>query len=177
MPAPTSDTLAMSPSWVTPPAPIWAATSLTTFSATAMSALGIVKEMSVVPSFEVFCTIMSTLMFDAASGSNSAAETPGRSGTALTVTLASDTSWTTAEMIGSSMFGSSLVTQVPGSQVKLERTWRATCGCGRTRPSAAPAPARRRPAISSISSKWTWDSLRACGTSRGSAENTPVTSV
>ncbi len=49
MPAPTIETLAMSPSWLTPPAPICAATSATTFSATPMSALGTVKEMSVRP--------------------------------------------------------------------------------------------------------------------------------
>ena len=91
-----------------------------------MSAIGIVKLMSVWPSVEVFCTIMSTLTLAAASGSNSAAETPGRSGTPSTVTFASLTSVTTPEMIGSSIAGSSKVTHVPGSQVKLERTWRGT---------------------------------------------------
>ena len=82
--------------------------------------------MSVWPSVEVFWTIMSTLTFFAASGSNSAADTPGWSGTPSTVTFASLTSVTTPEMIGSSMEGSSLVTHVPGSQVKLERTWSGT---------------------------------------------------
>ena len=39
-----------------------------------MSALGTVKLMSVVPSVDVFCTIMSTLTLASASGSNSAAD-------------------------------------------------------------------------------------------------------
>ena len=42
-----------------------------------MSAIGIVKLMSVVPSVDVFCTIMSTLTLASASGSKSAADTPG----------------------------------------------------------------------------------------------------
>ena len=71
-------------------------------SATTMSADGIVKLMSVAPSVDVFCTIMSTLTLAAASGSNSAAEIPGRSGTPSTVTFDSLTSVTTPEMIGSS---------------------------------------------------------------------------
>ena len=69
---------------------------------------------------------MSTLTLAAASGSNRAAETPGRSGTPRTVTLASLASVTTPEMIGSSMDGSSEVTHVPGSQVNEERTWSGT---------------------------------------------------
>ena len=48
---------------------------------------------------------MSTLTLAAASGSNSAAEMPGRSGTAMTVTFDSLMSVTTPEMIGSSMLG------------------------------------------------------------------------
>ena len=57
---------------------------------------------------------------------NSRAAMPGWSGTPVTVTLASDVSWVTAEMIGCSIEGSSSVTQVPGSQVKLERTCSGT---------------------------------------------------
>ncbi len=68
-----------------------------------MSAEGIVKLMSVIPSVEVFWTIMSTLMLAPASDSNSAAEIPGRSGTPSTVTFDSLTSVTTPEMIGSSI--------------------------------------------------------------------------
>ena len=51
----------MSASWVTPLAPISPATRLTIVSETPMSAIGTVKLMSVWPSVEVFCTIMSTL--------------------------------------------------------------------------------------------------------------------
>ena len=51
---------------------------------------------------------------------------PGRSGTWKIVTFASEASWVTPEMIGCSMFGSSSCTQVPGSQVKLDRTCTGT---------------------------------------------------
>ena len=44
----------------------------------------------------------------------------------LLVTFASEVSWVTPEMIGCSMFGSSSVTQVPCSQVKLDRTCTGT---------------------------------------------------
>ena len=72
-------------------------------SATFMSADGIVKLMSVVPSVDVFWTIMSTFTLASASGSNSVAEIPGRSGTPSTVTFDSLLSVTTPEMIGSSI--------------------------------------------------------------------------
>ena len=80
-------------------------------------------------------------------------------------------------MMGSSMFGSSVVIQVPGSQVKLERTCSATpwLRANSTERSASTRPPA--PDISSISSKFTWTSLRARGAMRGSAEKTPVTSV
>ena len=96
----------MSASWFTPVAPISAATRATIDSAVTRSAFGIVKLMSVLPSCDVFCTIMSTLTLAAANGSNSAAEMPGRSGTERMVTFASLVSVTTPEMIGSSMLGS-----------------------------------------------------------------------
>ena len=177
MPAPTSDTLAMSSSCVTALAPISSETRCTIDSDWAMSAIGIVKLMSVVPSVDVFWTIMSTFTFAAASGSNSAAEMPGRSGTPSTVTLASVMSVTTPEMIGSSTEGSSLVTHVPCSQVKAERTWRGTSWLRANSTERRASTLEPAPAISSISSKWTLASLRACGTMRGSAVNTPVTSV
>ena len=94
-------------SWVTPAAPTSAATWATISSATRMSAFGIVKLMSVVPSFDVFWTIMSTLTFAPASGSNSAAEIPAGRARQMIVTFDSETSVTTPEMIGSSMLGSS----------------------------------------------------------------------
>ena len=61
-----------------------------------MSADGIVKLMSVDPSVDVFCTIMSSLTLASASGSNSDAEIPGLSGTPSTVTFDSPASVTLA---------------------------------------------------------------------------------
>ena len=90
-----------------------------------MSAFGTVKEMSVVP-------VLRGVLHDHVDVDvrrRPAARTARprcRAGRArrATVTLASLTRRvTTPEMIGSSMLGSSSVTQVPGSQVKLERTW------------------------------------------------------
>ena len=142
-----------------------------------MSALGTVKLMSVWPSVDVFWTIMSTTTLRAASGSNNAADTPGWSGTPSTVTLASLASVTTPEMIGSSMPGSSKLTHVPCSQVKLDRTWIGTLWLRANSTDRRASTFDPAPAISSISSKWTRASLRASGTMRGSALNTPVTSV
>ena len=130
-----------------------------------------------VPWADVFCTIMSTLIDLSASARNSRAATPGRSGTPLTVTLASDVSWVTAVTTASSMSASSSTTQVPGSQVKLLRTcsgtlWlraNSTARSIRTRPPVA--------AISSISSNEIRLMRCASGTIRGSAVKTPVTSV
>ena len=139
--------------------------------------MGTVNEMSVVPWADVFCTIMSTLIDLSASARNSRAATPGRSGTPLTVTLASEVSWVTAVTTASSMSASSSTTQVPGSQVKLLRTcsgtlWlraNSTARSIRTRPPVA--------AISSISSNEIRLMRCASGTIRGSAVKTPVTSV
>ena len=95
-------------------------------TATGRSAVGTVNEMSVVPWADVFCTIMSTLIDLSARARKSRAATPGRSGTPLTVTLASEVSWVTAVTTASSMSASSSTTQVPGSQVKLLRTCSGT---------------------------------------------------
>ena len=52
---------------------------------------------------------------------------PGRSGTRKIVTFASEVSWVTPEMIGCSMLRLLFAcTQVPGSQVKLDRTCTGT---------------------------------------------------
>jgi hypothetical protein len=178
MPAPTRLIFAISLSCSTPRAPISEAIRPTIDCAVAMSAFGIVKLMSVVPSWLVFCTIMSTFTLAAASGSNRAAEMPGRSGTATIVTLLSDRSVTTPEMIGSSMLDScSSVTHVPCSQVKLERTWSGTLWLRANSTLRSASTLLPAPAISSISSKLIRCSLRACGTMRGSAVKTPVTSV
>ena len=72
--------------------------------------------------------------------------------------------------------GSSL-THVPGSHVNAERTWRATPWLRANSTERRASTFDPAPAISSISSKLMRASLRACGTMRGSAENTPVTSV
>ncbi len=75
------------------------------------------------------------------------------------------------------MIGSSSVTTVPGSQVKLERTWSGTwwLRANSTERSASTLPPVA--AISSISSKEMRRRRRAVGTMRGSALNTPETSV
>ena len=126
MPAPTSETRATSPSLVTPVAPSSGTSASQTSVLTARSGPGTVKEMSVVPCTEVFCTIMSTLTFRSARPGRGGRPGPGRSGTPVTVTLASDSSWVTAVTIACSMPSSSSPTQVPGSQVKLERTCSGT---------------------------------------------------
>jgi hypothetical protein len=75
------------------------------------------------------------------------------------------------------MDSSSSLTQVPGSQVKLDRTCNATPWL---RANSTERSARTLPpvaAMSSISSYDTNGSRRASGTMRGSAVNTPVTSV
>ena len=69
---------------------------------------------------------MSTFTSWSASGLKIAAATPGLSGTPDTVTFDCDESGTTAEMIGFSIVFSSLLTQVPGSQVNADRTCRRT---------------------------------------------------
>ena len=139
--------------------------------------MGTVKEMSVVPCNEVFWTMVSTLTFRSARARKRWAATPGRSGTPVTVTLASDVSWVMAVTTGCSMDTSSSTTQVPGSQVKLERTCKGTWWL---RANSTDRRDRTRPplaAISSISSKLTRGRRRASGTIRGSVLKTPETSV
>ena len=82
--------------------------------------------MSVRPSAPMFCTIMSTLTPAAASGPNSAAATPGRSGTPSTVIFASSRENATPLTTRDSMISSSSQTMVPGTSWKLDRT------CSRT---------------------------------------------
>ena len=141
------------------------------------STRGTVKEMSVVPLAEVFCTIMSTLIDSSARARKRWAAIPGLSGTPATVTLASDVSCVTALTMACSMDSSSSTTHVPGSQVKLERTWSGTWWL---RANSTERSMRTRPpvaAISFISSKLMRSSRLAVGTTRGSALKTPVTSV
>ena len=177
MPAPMTETCATSSSAITDSAPELRDEAFGHLEAGSELVSGTVKEMSVVPSCEVFCTIMSTLIARSASPRNSEAAMPGRSGTPVMVTLASEVSLVTAETMGCSMDGSSSLTQVPGSQVKLERTWSGTWWF---RANSTERSARTRPpvaAISSISSKEIRGIRRAFGTTRGSAVKTPETSV
>ena len=102
---------------------------------------------------------------------------PGRSGTPPMVTLASDVSWTTAETMACSMLGSSSVTQVPGSQVKLERTCNLTPQVRANSTERMAGLGQPLAHISSISSNDTDAMRRARCTTRGSAVNTPDTSV
>ena len=133
--------------------------------------------MSVTPPSDTFCTIMSTLTSASARDRNSVAATPGRSGTPVTVILASESSACTARMSASSMSGSSSMTHVPGSQVKAERTWSGTLwrwAYSTDRMAGLGQPAA---VISSISSKVMRCIRRAVDTTRGSVVNTPDTSV
>ena len=102
---------------------------------------------------------------------------PGWSGTPVTVTLASDVSCTTAETMACSMDGSSSCTQVPGSQVNADRTCRRTPHVRANSTDRMAGFGQPHAVISSISSKLTVAMRWASGTSRGSAENTPGTSV
>ena len=124
-----------------------------------------------------FWMIVSTLQLASASARKIAAATPGRSGTPVSVIRASSVECVTAVISGCSMVSSSPITTVPGLSSKLDRQWiRTPCvraysterSCSTLAPEAA---------ISSISSKLTIGSLRAFGTTRGSAVNTPATSV
>ena len=124
-----------------------------------------------------FWMIVSTLQLASASAPKIAAATPGRSGTPSSVIRASSVEWVTAVMSGCSIVSSSPSTTVPGASSKLERQWIRTpwvraYSTERSWRTLAPDAA-----ISSISSKLTCGSLRALGTIRGSAVNTPATSV
>src|SRR3954466_6280288 len=120
---------------------------------------------------------MSTFTSASASARKTRAAIPGLSGTPASVTFASDVSCTTADTTACSMDESSSTTQVPGSHVKLERTCNGT---RHVRANSAPRIAglgQPGAHISNISSKLTLDIRRADGTTRGSAVNTPETSV
>ena len=69
------------------------------------------------------------------------------------------------------------MTQVPGSQVKAERTCRRTPWVRANSTERMAGFGQPVAVISSISSKLMWSMRRAVGTRRGSAVNTPDTSV
>ena len=108
------------------------------------------------------------------------AATPGWWRTPISVIIASEVEWVTAVIRGRSawsMFSPSFTTTVPGVSSNEERQWIRTPwlrAYSTERSCSTPAP---EAAISSISSKVTVASLRASGTTRGSALNTPATSV
>ena len=145
--------------------------------AVASSSWGTVKEMSVLPASDVFCTIRSTLMASSARERKIWAAMPGRSSTPPMVTLASEASCTTAETMACSMSSSSLVTIVPCSHVNAERTWRFTPWVRANSTDRMAGLGQPLAVISSSSSKLMRSSLRASSTTRGSVVNTPETSV
>ena len=91
--------------------------------------------------------------------------------------FASESSWATPEMIACSIRSSSSVIHVPVSSVNEERTWTFTPwlrAYSTERSCSTLAPLAASSSISSYETAW---SLRASGTIRGSAVNTPATSV
>ena len=141
-------------------------------SAAAVSAWSGVGAENTIPSSRVW-RIVSTFTDACAIASNSgAAATPS---TRYTV---SSSVCVTPEIIAfSSMRSSSSRIQVPSASANDERTcsvtpWLRANSTERSAITRAPEAA-----ISSISSYVTWRSLRASGTTRGSAVNTPSTSV
>ena len=121
--------------------------------------------------------IMSTFTFAPASAPITPAAMPGRSGRPVRVIRASAVEWVTAVTRGRSTVWVSSTTTVPGPSSKLDRQWMVTPwlrAYSTERSCSTPAPLAD---ISSISSKVRTGSLRAFGTIRGSALNTPATSV
>ena len=124
-----------------------------------------------------FWMIVSTLQLASASAPKIDAAAPGRSGTPSSVIRASSVEWVTAVMRGCSIVSSSPRTKVPGPGSKLERQWIRTPWVRAYSTERSCSTLAPEAAISSISSKLTCGSLRASGTIRGSALNTPATSV
>ena len=179
IPAPTTDTFPISGSSATARMP-WPSISGSSASRAARrSERGTVNDMSADEPSDTgsFWMIMSTLTFASASALKMRPATPGWSGTPSSVTRASSREWVTAVIRGRSIVSSSPTTKVPGSSVNEERQWMRTSWLrpySTERSCRTPAPDAD---ISSISSNETTGSLRASGTIRGSAENTPATSV
>ena len=120
---------------------------------------------------------MSTLTLASASAVKMRPATPGLSGTPSSVTRASSVEWVTAVISGRSMVSSSPTTKVPGSSLNEERQWMRTPWLRAYSTERSCSTRAPEAAISSISSNETTGSLRASGTIRGSALNTPATSV
>ena len=100
----------------------------------------------------MFCTIMSTTMFRSPTAPNTVAAIPGRSGTRSREILAWLRSWVTPVTTSCSIVASSLVTRVPGSGLKVDRTCTGTPYFLANSTDRACSTLAPRLAISSISS-------------------------
>ena len=179
IPAPTTDTFPIRSSDWMAPKPSSASSGSSASRAAPRSSRGTVNDMSARwPSDSgSFWMIMSTFTFASASAVSTRPAMPGRSGSPSSVIRASAVEWVTAVTSGRSIVSSSSWTTVPAPSSKLERQWIVTPwlrAYSTERSWSTPAPEAD---ISSISSKVTTGSLRASGTSRGSALKTPATSV
>ncbi len=90
--------------------------------ARASSTRGVVNERSVAPWWPTFWTMMSTLIPASASGSKTRAATPGLSGTATRVTLATLRSWASPRTLFRCSTCGSSVMSVPVASSKELRT-------------------------------------------------------
>ena len=121
--------------------------------------------------------MVSTLISASARAVNTVAATPGWSSTPSSEILASSLLWAMPDTKALSIIGVSLVIQVPSSGANDERTCSGTSWRRATSTDRSASTFEPEAAISSISSWLTRGSLRAPGSMRGSAVNTPVTSV
>ena len=126
MPIPTTLSFAMPSCAIRSTAPISFATGRNASSAFGSSSFASVKEMSVVPLTETFCTIISMTMFAPASAVKIRAAVPGLSGTWTMVTFAWLRSTLTPRMTTFSIPAFSSFTMVPGFWLKLLRTSKTT---------------------------------------------------
>ena len=108
--------------------------------------------MSVIASRLTFWTIMSTTIPWSATVPKTWAAIPGRSGTPRIVTFACPRSWAMPVTTTASMFGSSLVTSVPGLRLNVDRTCTGTPYFFANSTERAWSTLAPRLAISSISS-------------------------
>ena len=113
--------------------------------------------------------IVSRLQPASARARKIAAAAPGRSGTPSSVIRASSAEWVTAVISGCSIVSSSPRTTVPGVSSNEERQWIRTPWVRAYSTERSWSTFAPEAAISSISSKLTYGSLRASGTIRGSA--------
>ena len=123
-----------------------------------------------------FWMIMSTFTFAPARAPKICPATPGSSRTPLRVTRASS-AWVTAVTKGLSIVSFSETTRVPGPSSKELRQWIGISWLRAYSTERSWSTLAPEAAISSISSNETIRRRRASGTRRGSALNTPRTSV